>query len=96
MSLKEKMDKYEKQFGELIAKCKECDEKVQQLQVARAQLWDEANIVKGRYNELKEIDSESGKDVNIPGSNAPAGNASGNGSEKGESGRILEGAFKRS
>ena len=83
-NLKEKMDGYEKQFKQLNDKLKEVIDKQQELANFRQQVWDEMNVVKGRFNELKEI-LDSGKV-----SESAAVDASGNGDKKEEGGRILE------
>ena len=65
-NIERKMAEYEKKFKEYQEKLKEADENIQKLGAAKQAIWDEMNVLKGRYNELKELstgtDSKSGSE----------------------------------
>lgn len=78
---KKRCDELQKSFEDLTKKLKEIDEKVGQLHVVRQQVWDEINIVKGRFNELKEfasvVDSNpvTGSEAGVSGKQVQVGSS---------------------
>ena len=54
-NIERKMAEYEKKFKEYQEKLKEADENIQKLSAVKQAIWDEMNVLKGRYNELKEL-----------------------------------------
>lgn len=66
-NIKRKMEKYATKFKEINDKLKDCEESILKFQKLKQQLWDESNIVKGRYNELKELLGDNEKATSVFG-----------------------------